>query len=80
MRRWSADFHLRAHLLNLRCLIFELRRENFPSLPQFLDFAMLFEELIEQHRVHLIVAHAVGLSIFVAHDEIRIHLGHFLGD
>ena len=35
-----------------------LRRENFHSLPQFLDFAMLFEELIEQHRVHLIVAHA----------------------
>jgi len=48
--------------------------------PRFLDFAMLFEELIEQHRVHLIVAHAVGLSIFVAHDEIRIHPGHFLGD
>jgi hypothetical protein len=80
LRRWSADFQLRAHLLNLRCLSFEPRRENFHSLPQFLDFAMLFEELIEQHRVHLILAHAVGLSIFVAHDEIGIHLGHFLGD
>jgi hypothetical protein len=43
LRRWSADFQLRAHLLNLRCLSFELRRENFHSLPQFLDFAMLFE-------------------------------------
>jgi hypothetical protein len=29
LRRWSADFQLRAHLLNLRCLSFELRRENF---------------------------------------------------
>jgi hypothetical protein len=75
LRHWSADFQLHAHFLNLRCLSFELRRENFHSLPKFLDFAILLEELIEQHRVHLILAHAVGLSIFVAHDEIRIHLG-----
>ena len=79
MRRWSADFQLRAHLLNLRCLSFELRRENFHSLPQFLDFAMLLRNSLS-NIVHLIVAHAVGLSIFVAHDEIRIYLGHFLGD
>ena len=64
LRRWSADFQLRAHLLNLRCLSFELRHDNFHSLPRFLDFAMVFEELIEQHRVHLIVAHADALIWF----------------
>ena len=50
MRRWSADFQLRAHLLNLRCLSFELRRENFHSLPQFLDFAMLFDLFLKPAR------------------------------
>ena len=30
------------------------------------DFAMLFEELIEQHRVHRLVAHGVRLSFLIA--------------
>src|SRR5947209_5623191 len=40
---------------------------------------MLFEKLVEQHRVHCLVAHAVGLAFFVAHQEIRIHFFHVLG-
>ena len=45
-----------------------------------LDFAVLFEELVEQHRVHLVVAHAVGFSLFVAHHQARIHLFYLFGD
>ena len=32
--------------------------------------AMLFEELVKQHRVHFIVAHSERLALFVGHDEI----------
>ena len=45
----------------------------------FFDLLMRFEELVEQHRVHLVVAHAVGFSFFVADDKIRIHLVYILG-
>ena len=44
-----------------------------------LDSAMLLKELIEQHRVHLVVADAVGLSFLITHDEIGIHPLHVLG-
>ena len=39
---------------------------------------MLFEKLVEQHRVHRVVAHGVGLSFFIAHDQIRIHFFNLL--
>src|SRR5205085_2932681 len=45
----------------------------------FLHLAVLFEELIEQHRVHLVVTHAVGFSLFVAYHQIRIDRLHLLG-
>ena len=45
-----------------------------------LHFAMCFQEFVEQHRVHLVVTYAVGLSIFVAHDQIRIYVFYLLGD
>ena len=41
---------------------------------------MLFEKLVEQHRVHLIVAHAVRFSFFIMHDQVGIHLLYFLRD
>src|SRR5262245_36171359 len=41
---------------------------------------MLFEELIEQHRVHLVVADAVGFSLLIMHHQIRIYLFDFFGD
>src|SRR5205814_6987553 len=44
-----------------------------PSWILAVRFAVLFEELIEQHRVHRIVTHAVDLTILVADDEVRIN-------
>src|SRR5438132_13755486 len=41
---------------------------------------MLFEKLIEQHRVHLVVAHAVGFSFLVAHYKLVIHFVYFFGN
>ena len=41
---------------------------------------MLFQKLIEQHRVDRVVAHSVDLAILVAHHEIGVHLCHFLSD
>src|SRR6267142_1291078 len=43
---------------------------------QFLDFVVLLEKLLEKHRVYLIVTNTVGFSLFVAHNEIGIHLFH----
>src|SRR6266446_612647 len=40
---------------------------------------MLFEKLVQQHRVHRLVAHGVRLSVSVASDQIRIYLRHLLG-
>jgi hypothetical protein len=39
----------------------------------FLHFAMLFQELIEQHRVHRIVADRVRFPLLIVHDQRRIH-------
>ena len=33
---------------------------------------VLFEKLVEQHRVDGLVAHAVGLTLLVANDQIRV--------
>ena len=68
-----------AHLLDLCGLRFEgclkLRNGCF----QFLHLAMLFEKLIEQHRVHRFIAHGVRFSFFVAGHQIGVHLLHLLG-
>jgi hypothetical protein len=58
---------LRAYFLQRRC---EIRNCGF----QFLHLPVLFEKLVEQHRVHLVVAHAVRFTFFIAYYEIRIHL------
>ena len=41
---------------------------------------VLFQKLVEQHRVHRFVAHAVKLSFLIAHHQIRIYLFHLFGD
>ena len=41
---------------------------------------MFFEELIEQHRVHLVIAHGVGVSFFVERHQVGICFRHLLGD
>src|SRR5205823_6399381 len=40
----------------------------------FLDFAMLFKELVEQRRVHRLITHSVRLSLGVASHKGRIDL------
>src|SRR5437762_10762240 len=42
--------------------------------------AMLFQKLIEQHRVDVLVAHAVGFSFFVHQYQRRIDLCYFFGN
>jgi hypothetical protein len=44
LRRRFARFKLGAHLLDLRCLLFELRREHVNLFLLFLVLAVLFEE------------------------------------
>ena len=86
LRRESVQFKLGAHFLDLRGLLFHRCYEflDFSLLLgvvrfQFLHFAMLFEKFVKQHRVHLVVADAVGFSFLVAHYQIRIDLFHIFG-
>ena len=44
----------------------------------FFDFFVLFEELIQQHRVHLVVTHRLDLALVVAYHQVGIHSFHFL--
>jgi hypothetical protein len=46
----------------------------------FLDCSVLFEELVEQHRIHGVVAHGVDLALGVAHHQVRVHLGYLFGN
>src|SRR5438552_16349363 len=46
----------------------------------FLDLAVLFEKLIEQHRVHSFVADGVDVALGVMGHQIRIYLCDLLGD
>ena len=85
--RWFTHVELRAHFFDLRCLFFELRRENLHSLLLLCDGGLqlrnplvLFEELVEQHRVDLLVVDAHGFTIPAMRHEPGIHLGNLLGD
>ena len=46
----------------------------------FLDFAVLFKELVEQHRVHCVVAHAIDFAIASASHQIGAYLFYILGN
>jgi hypothetical protein len=50
----------------------------FPIL--LLASAVFFEELIEQHRVDLLIANGFGFAFRIAAQEIGIHFGYFLRD
>ena len=43
-----------------------------------LDFAMLFEELIEQHRIDCLVAYRVNFAFGIPSHEVGIHSCHVL--
>ena len=66
--------------MDLRGLLFQLRSEIFNLLLLFLHFGVLFEELVEQHRVHCFISHGVYLPIGVACHQIWVYpldlLGH----
>jgi hypothetical protein len=79
--RWLARFELGAHFLNLSGLLFHNCYKSFDFLLllkvvrfQFLNFPVLFEELIEQHRVHRIIAHSPKLTVLAVYDQIAIYL------
>ena len=76
LRRRSTHFHLIVDLSDLRGLLFQLRGELFNLLLLFLHFAVLFEELIQQHRVYRLVAHSINFSIGVVTDQSTIYLFH----
>ena len=56
------------------------RERCFEIFALLFNFAVLFQKLIEQHRVHRLVAHGVNLSFLVASHQSGIYLFHFLGD
>jgi len=85
---------LSANLLDLHCLLFELRRENLhlfllqgDSRFQvsdtgllFLDFFVLFKEFVEHHRADLLKPQGLHDTVLVTEHEVGSNLGYFLGD
>src|SRR5436190_709670 len=56
------------------------RHLQFPQLATLLlHFAVFFEELVEQHRVHRLVAHGVHLPLGVASHQSGVHFFYLLG-
>ena len=92
-RRGPANLDLRTHFLDLRGLLFKAGNDSLHPFLQladcsflFLYFASLcldlfvfFKELVEQHRIHRLIADTVRLALVVASDQIGIHLFHLLG-
>src|SRR5882724_665851 len=88
-RRFSRRFahlDLGAHLLDFRRLFFECCSESchtlfqFPHFPLLLEESlMLFEKLVEQHRVNRLVTDTVGFTFLIANDQIGINGFHVLG-
>src|SRR2546430_8190293 len=98
--RTLADLNLRADFLNLRGLLFELRRQSFRSFLLLgddfllfrnpgvelcdahlllLNFTILFEEFVEQHRVHRLIADSARFTLLIARDQAGIYLLDLLG-
>ena len=80
LRSGSAEFKLCVHFLQARSQRFNLLLLPHGIRFQFLHFAVLFEKLIEQHRVDLLVANRLGLSLRVAPHQIGVHFGYLLSD
>ncbi len=86
LRRGFSYFELGAHFLDLRGLLFELRNHRLHFTLQFtnaclllLDLLVLFEELVKQQDVDLIVFHREWCAVHVGH-QAGVNLGHILGD
>src|SRR5258708_5210787 len=80
LRRGFTPFELCAHFLQA-CS----KRFNFPLLARgvrfrFLKFPVLFEKLIEQHRVDGVSAQGLRSAFRVVNNQIRIDSRDILGD
>ena len=73
-------FRLGAHFLDLRCLLLHGCDETCHRRFQLLSPFVLFEKLVEQHRVYGIVSNGVDFAVLVAHHEVGIHSRYFFGD
>src|SRR5260370_15210514 len=78
LRCGFAHLTLSAHLLDLRGLFFYRRGEGCSFLLQLLHRLVLFDELVEQHRVHCVVAHGIDSSVSTASYQIGIYLFYIL--
>ena len=67
-----AQFKLCAHFL-------EAGSKSVNLFLELLDFAVLFEKLVEKHRVHCVLANAVDLAILVANYEVWIDCSDLFG-
>ena len=68
LRRRSVQFDLVVHFLNERSLLFKFRSKDINFFLLFSNCSMLFEEFIEQHRVHGFVANAVDFPFAIRDD------------
>jgi hypothetical protein len=80
LRSGPVGLNLRCHFLQTCSKRFNLPLQTCNSRFQFLDFAMFFEEFVEQHRVHLLIANRFGLAVRIASHQIGIHFSYLLGD
>ena len=78
-RRWVTHFRLRADLLNLHALLPHSDCKRCNLLLELLHSLVLFEEFVEQHCVHRLVAHGVDFPLFITNHQIRIDRFHVLG-
>src|SRR5437016_5244545 len=74
-----ACFKLIAHFLEARSESFDLLLLLRYDRSLFFHFTMLFEKLVEQHRVHRFVANAVRLAVSITRDQTRIYFFYFFG-
>ncbi len=77
-------FHGCSERLNFLLLLCDSRLEVFPLLRNcrslLLHRLVLFQKLVEQHRVYCVVAHAVDFAIAAASHQIGAYLFYILGN
>src|SRR6266700_3415639 len=67
-------------LLLLRHLVLKVFLQLRDGRLLFLYLAVFFKKLIEQHRVHRVVAYGVDLAVLVADYQVRIYLSYVLSN
>src|SRR5436190_15380925 len=72
-------FGMRNNSLHLLFQLCDSRFQFLNLLSLLLHSAVLLQKFVKQHRVHLVVAHAVGFSFFIAHHQVSVHLFHLFG-